>query len=99
MQWYIFYEPLLSTYLLRFNLGTVASQPAKQQRIDAKEKMKEGFARGLQAEKIIGIRKDKEKLFFLVKWKGTEDRDFVDSKAEFQRRFLDDLMNLFYVRD
>ena len=42
--------------------GTVASQPAKQQRIDAKEKMKEGFARGLQAEKIIGIRKDKEKL-------------------------------------
>merc|ERR1712112_220432 len=43
-------------------------------------KAKEGFARGLQAEKIIGIRKDPEKLFFLVKWKGTDDKDFVDAK-------------------
>merc|ERR1712179_683478 len=60
--------------------GTVANQPTKQQRIDLKEKAKEGFARGLQAEKIIGIRKDPEKLFFLVKWKGTDDKDFVDAK-------------------
>ena len=59
---------------------TVATQPTKQQKIDPKEKVKEGFARGLQAEKIIGIRKDPEKLFFLVKWKGTEDKDFVDAK-------------------
>ena len=60
--------------------GTVATQPTKQQKIDPKEKVKEGFARGLQAEKIIGIRKDPEKLFFLVKWKGTDDKDFVDAK-------------------
>ena len=60
--------------------GTAVIQPSKQQKIDLKEKMKEGFARGLQAEKIIGIRKDPEKLFFLVKWKGTEDKDFVDAK-------------------
>ena len=65
--------------------GTVVSQPAKQQKIDTKEKAKEGFARGLQAEKIIGIRKDTEKLYFLVKWKGTEDRDFVDAKDAKQR--------------
>ena len=57
----------------------VATQPTKQQKIDLKEKAKEGFVRGLQAEKIIGIRKDPEKLFFLVKWKGTEDKDFVDA--------------------
>ena len=60
--------------------GTVVAQPSKQQKIDVKEKAKEGFARGLQAEKIIGIRKDSDKLLFLVKWKGTEDKDFVDAK-------------------
>ena len=61
--------------------NAVAAQPtAKQQKVDVKEKAKEGFARGLQAEKIIGIRKDPEKLRFLVKWKGTEDKDFVDAK-------------------
>ena len=60
--------------------GTVASQPSKLQKVDPKDKAKEGFARGLQAEKIIGIRKDPEKLFFLVKWKGTDDKDFVDAK-------------------
>merc|ERR1719384_3064131 len=60
--------------------GTVANQPSKLQKVDPKDKAKEGFARGLQAEKIIGIRKDPEKLFFLVKWKGTEDKDFVDAK-------------------
>lgn len=60
--------------------GTVASQPSKQQKIDQKERFKEGFARGLPAEKIIGIRKEGEKLFFLIKWKGVEDRDFVDAK-------------------
>ena len=61
--------------------NAVAAQPtAKQQKVDVKEKAKEGFARGLQAEKIIGIRKDPEKLLFLVKWKGTEDKDFVDAK-------------------
>ena len=27
-----------------------------------------------------GIRKEGEKLFFLIKWKGVEDRDFVDAK-------------------
>lgn len=60
--------------------GTAVVQPTKQQKIDIKEKPKEGFARGLQAEKIIGIRKDPEKLLFLVKWKGSVDKDFVDAK-------------------
>ena len=59
--------------------GTV-TQPSKQQKIDTKDKLKEGFTRGLPAEKIIGIRKDTDKLFFLIKWKGVEDRDFVDAK-------------------
>ena len=40
----------------------------------------EKWFQGLAAEKIIGIRKETEKLFFLVKWKGSEDTDFVDSR-------------------
>merc|ERR1711925_11608 len=52
---------------------------AKNQKIETKEKAK-GFARGLVAEKIIGIRKEPEKMFFLIKWKGTEETDFVNAK-------------------
>ena len=44
-----------------------------------KEKPK-GFARGLLVEKIIGVRKEADKMFFLVKWKGANDADFVDSR-------------------
>ena len=61
--------------------GPVGQQqnPAKQQKTELKEKQR-GFGRGLTAEKIIGIKKEPEKLFFLVKWKGTEDTDFVEAR-------------------
>merc|ERR1712105_184039 len=50
--------------------------PAKTPRVEAK-----GFARGLAAEKIIGIRRESvDKVFFLVKWRGTEESDFVNAK-------------------
>ena len=57
----------------------VQQSTAKQQKTEIKEKQG-GFGRGLQAEKIIGIRKEQEKLFFLIKWKGTEETDFVESR-------------------
>ena len=57
----------------------VQQSTAKQQKTEIKEKQG-GFGRGLQAEKIIGIRKEPGKLSFLIKWKGTEDTDFVDSR-------------------
>eukprot|EP00092_Neocalanus_flemingeri_P023078 GFUD01025021.1.p1 GENE.GFUD01025021.1~~GFUD01025021.1.p1 ORF type:complete len:174 (+),score=43.14 GFUD01025021.1:98-619(+) len=59
--------------------ASVVQNPAKMQRTELKEKTK-GFARGLTAEKIIGVRKEPEKMFFLIKWKGSEDTDFVNAK-------------------
>merc|ERR1711970_1653396 len=59
--------------------NSVVQNPAKVQKVEMKEKSK-GFARGLQAEKIIGIRKEPEKMFFLIKWKGSDETDFVNAK-------------------
>merc|ERR1719209_1873703 len=40
-----------------------------------------GFGRGLAAEKILGLRReDKSTVYFLVKWRGTEETDFVNAK-------------------
>ena len=55
-------------------------QPAKQQKTNEAKEKPRGFGRALTAEKIIGIRKETDKLFFLIKWKGSEDTDFVDSR-------------------
>merc|ERR1712129_374055 len=59
--------------------NSAVQNPAKLQKIETKERAK-GFSRGLAAEKIIGIRKEPEKIFFLIKWKGTEETDFVNAK-------------------
>ena len=49
--------------------------PSKVQRVE-REKPK-GFSRGLVAEKIIGLKKEPENTFFLIKWKGSDETDFV----------------------
>merc|ERR1719452_419232 len=54
--------------------------PSKAARVEAKEKAR-GFGRGLAAEKILGLRReDKNTVHFLIKWRGTEETDFVNSK-------------------
>ena len=55
-------------------------QPAKLQKTTETKEKQRGFGRGLSAEKIIGLRKETDKIFFLIKWKGSEDTDFVDSR-------------------
>jgi len=57
--------------------GSDAGASAKKSK---REIGKKGFARGLEADKILGATDASGELMFLVKWKGTEDADLVRSQ-------------------
>jgi len=57
-----------------------ADKDAKATTKKAKEEKAQGFGRKLDAEKIIGATNEPGELFFLIKWKGTEEADLVPAK-------------------
>jgi len=54
-------------------------KPAKKKQND-EDKKPQGFDRGLEPERIIGATDSSGELMFLMKWKGTDEEDFVPAR-------------------